>query len=208
MTAVGGVTIPLNNAGQYQGPITVWGLQTKTGGASTGGYSSFIPAPSWQTGPNVAGGLRAVPDASLLGDPETGVSIVSNSAFGGAPYGVLSQWGGTSVAAPEMAAEWALVLDACRQTPSCNSRSTGAHSFRLGNAAPYFWNIYNGRELRLGVLRRAVRQQRHHAVRRERDVSSPRPTPTPGYSAGQGFDLDTGIGVPFARHLINAVVGV
>ncbi len=34
------------------------------------------------------------------------------------------------------------------------------------------------------------------------------PTPAPGYTAGTGYDHVTGIGVPFARHLIQAVVGV
>ena len=213
VTAVGGATVPLNNAGQYQGPITTWGEQTNGTGASTGGQSSFIPAPSWQTGPGVATGNRNVPDASMLGDPETGISIVSNSAFGGAPYGVLSQWGGTSVAAPEMAAEWALVLDACRQTPACN-KSGGAHSYRLGNAAPYLWNIYapgggaNFGPSYASVFYDVLFGNNGITPCAQNGSCSGSPTPTPGFQAGQGYDYDTGIGVPFARHLISVVVGV
>ncbi|MDB5040026.1 MAG: hypothetical protein JWN27_752, partial [Candidatus Eremiobacteraeota bacterium] len=33
-------------------------------------------------------------------------------------------------------------------------------------------------------------------------------TPDPGYLSGVGYDLVTGVGVPFGRHLITAVVGV
>jgi hypothetical protein len=32
--------------------------------------------------------------------------------------------------------------------------------------------------------------------------------PTLGYAAGSGWDAITGLGVPFARHLITAVVGI
>ena len=37
---------------------------------------------------------------------------------------------------------------------------------------------------------------------------NPSPSPDPGFNAGVGYDLTTGIGVPFARHLIKSVVGV
>jgi hypothetical protein len=35
---------------------------------------------------------------------------------------------------------------------------------------------------------------------------TPGPTYYPGYSAGPGYDLVTGLGVPFVGHLIDAVV--
>jgi subtilase family serine protease len=205
LTAVGGVTVPLNNAGQFLGPVTVWGQQTQSGGGTGGGVSLFIPRPLWETGTGVSG-LRNVPDASLLGDPQTGVGVMSNIAFGGAPFGSVSQWGGTSVATPEMAAMWALVLDACRQTASCN-RASGAHSYRLGNAAPLLWKIYNSSAYGNAFL--DVTFGNNGVVGcAQNGTCRGNPTPAPGFTAGTGYDNDTGIGVPFARHLINAVVGV
>ncbi len=70
VTSVGGVTVPMNNAGQLSGPITAWGAQTATvtGGASGGGVSRFIPLPTWQTGKGVVGSTRNQPDVSLLAD--------------------------------------------------------------------------------------------------------------------------------------------
>ena len=204
VTAVGGVTIPLNNAGQYIGPITAWGQQTGSGGGSTGGMSSFIPAPSWQSGAGVSGSLRNVPDASLLADPETGIGVLANVAFGGG----VAQYGGTSVAAPEMAAMWALVLDACHQTATCN-RAAGAHAYRLGNAAPYFWHIYNNtQQYPFTFYDVTFGNNGVVACQQNGTCHGTSPTPDPGYVAGSGFDYDTGIGVPFARHLIQTIVGV
>jgi subtilase family serine protease len=207
LSAIGGVTVPLNNAGQYLGPITVWGQQTQSGGGTGGGVSLFIPRPLWETGANVSG-RRNVPDASLLGDPETGVGVTSNIAFGGGVFGAVSQWGGTSVSTPEMAAMWALVLDACKQTPSCN-RAAGAKSYRLGNAAPYLWKIYNTPTSYPNVfLDVTFGNNGVVGCQQNGSCGNTNPTPAPGFTAGTGYDNDTGIGVPFARHLINAVVGV
>ncbi len=207
VTAVGGVTVPLNNAGQFLGPMTVWGQQTHSGGGTGGGTSSFIPAPSFESGAGVSGSLRNLPDASLLGDPQTGVGVLSNVAFGGAPYGTLSQWGGTSVAAPEMAAMWALVLDACQQTASCN-KAAGPHAYRLGNAAPYFWHIYNNAAQYPFTFYDVVYGNNGVIACQQNGSCRGSPTPDPGFVAGTGYDYDTGIGVPFARHLIQSIVGV
>jgi len=205
--SVGGVTAPINNAGQLMGPMTVWGEQTG-GGASGGGTSLFIPIPAWQTGPGVSGTTRNQPDASLMADPITGVATVVNADFG---LQIL-RYGGTSVAAPEMSAMWALVLQACKQTASCANRGGGPRPFRLGNAAPYFYSIYNNTtnpnlyaqtfyDVTFGI---------NGVVGCAQQVGCPFPSPTPdpGYAATSGYDLATGLGVPFARHLITAVVGI
>jgi hypothetical protein len=85
---------------------TAW----KEGGS---GCSTLFSAPLWQSG--VAGFAatgcgtgRAVADVSAVGDPNTGVDIYdSTPEFAGGPTG-WGVWGGTSVASPIVAAEFAL----------------------------------------------------------------------------------------------------
>lgn len=214
VTSVGGVTVPINNAGQLMGPITVWGEQTGAdgGGASGGGISLFIPRPNWQKGAgidSVSGSTRLQPDVSLLADPLTGVATVINTDFGQS----IGRFGGTSVAAPEMAAMWALVLQACKNSAPCAGRGTGSRPFRLGSAAPYFYSVYNNSakyasafyDVTFGINGVIGCAQQPYGC-----PPGPLPTPGPGYDAslGVGYDMSTGIGVPFARHLIQAVVGV
>ena len=110
---------------------------------------------------------------------------------------------------------WALVLQACKQTASC-ATATGAHPWRLGNANPYFYAIYNNKTIGSFTPRLPSDQVFYDVLYgfNGMAVVSPLPSPTPsngldpGFNAGPGFDLITGIGVPYARHLIQAVVGV
>jgi subtilase family serine protease len=173
--------------------------------------SSIIPAPPWQAGPGVSSSGRNQPDASLLCDPATGMRIIFDAAFGANAYGGQStQIGGTSVAAPEMAAMWALVLQACKQTASC-AKGNGAYPYRLGNAAPYFYAIYNNAQLYPSTFFDVVFGSNALPGCSLNGTCKQEPTPSPtpyGFSAGVGYDHVTGIGVPFARHLIQAVVGV
>ncbi|HZO94500.1 MAG TPA: protease pro-enzyme activation domain-containing protein [Candidatus Baltobacteraceae bacterium] len=209
VTSVGGVLVPLNDAGQYVGPITGWGEQTFSstgqGGASGGGVSTLVPTPPWQYGPGVSTAGRNQPDASLEGDPNSGVAVVLYASLGGE----LADYGGTSVAAPEMAAMWALVLQACAQTSSCGTAG-GTYGYRLGNAAPHFYKIYNDANAYPSSFY-DVTFGNNGVVPCQQSGTCPKgstPTPAPGYTAGTGYDHVTGIGVPFARHLIQAVVGV
>ncbi len=228
VTAVGGTTTPLNNAGTFVGPLTGWGQQTASGGASGGGVSCYYPTPPWQIQPSyesAAGALltvaslgtgsscamvgatnggRVLPDISLEGDPYTGVGVVGNVAFG--QY-TQSAYGGTSVAAPEMAAMWAVVLSACAKTPSC-ATATGAKPYRLGNAAPLLWKIYQN-QATYGATIYDVTFGSNGTVPCEFQGGCSAPaTPAPGFNASVGWDAVTGLGVPFTRHLIQAIVGV
>jgi subtilase family serine protease len=210
VTSVGGITAPVDESGRQIGPYTTWGVQTEHGfGATGGGLSVAVPIPAYQTGPGITGSKRNQPDASLDADPDTGVAVALNVDFGGGFEG----FGGTSVAAPEMAAMWALVLDACRQTAACTAKGSGPHPYRLGNAAPYMYGIYNSATLypatfldivdgNNGVTPCAVNPAQVGPC------PNPSPTPGPGFNAGKGYDLTTGIGVPFGRHLIRSVVGI
>jgi subtilase family serine protease len=207
VTAVGGVTTPLDNAGRFVGPLTAWGVQTQSGSYGTGGgISAYVPQPAWQTGAGIASGLRNVPDVSLEGDQNTGVATIVNASFGSTGSGA---YGGTSVAAPETAAMWALVLSACKQTPACVAKGTGPHPYRLGNAAPLFYGIYNNAAQYPTAFYDVVFGNNGVIPCTELGFCpQPLPTPQPGFNAGVGYDLTTGIGVPFARHLIQAIVGV
>ena len=211
VTSVGGITAPIDEAGKKIGPYTTWGVQTEHGfGATGGGLSIAVPKPAYQTGPGITGTKRNQPDASLDADPDTGVAVAVSVGFPGGGFGAA---GGTSVAAPEMAAMWALVLDACRQTAACTSKGSGAKPYRMGNAAPAFYTIYNSPTLYPATFLDIVDGNngvRPCSVNPGQVGPCPNPSPTiqPGFNAGTGYDLTTGIGVPFGRHLIKSVVGV
>ena len=104
---------------------------------------------------------------------------------------------------------WALVLSACKQTPACAAKGTGPHPYRLGNAAPLFYGIYNNAAQYPTTFYDVVYGNNGVIPCTQLGFCpQPLPTPEPGFNAGVGFDLTTGIGVPFARHLIQSIVGV
>jgi subtilase family serine protease len=237
VTSVGGVTAPLNAYGQATGPWVAWGITTfesgpnnplgipagygalggSGGGASNiGGYPGnpavSIPAPSWQKS-FVSATYREQPDVSMLGDPSTGVSTMQNVQFGGS----LSDIGGTSVAAPQMAAMWADVLSACKANPSAGACANGGgpNSDRLGNAAPYLYAIYNCTSAPCGygsfTSQLNYNQVFYDIVYGDNQMANPTyapASPVPGASAGPGYDLVSGVGVPFAGHLIKAITNI
>ncbi len=220
VTSVGGVNAPINEFGQLSANITTWGNtnggyaapgSTASGSGSGGGISTIFPAPSWQKSA-INATFREQPDVSMIGDPLTGVTAYANSGLTGSanvPSGAFPV-GGTSVAAPQMAAMWALVLTACKATPACQT-GPAAHPYRLGNAAPYFYQIY--KQTATGAappVALPYPQVFYDVVYGENAVNNPAggtATPVPGQVAGTGYDLTTGVGVPFAGHLIQAVTG-
>ncbi|MGP6155930.1 MAG: protease pro-enzyme activation domain-containing protein [Vulcanimicrobiaceae bacterium] len=222
VVAVGGVTTPLDSAGNFVGPVTAWGLQTSAGsGGSGGGISSYFPLPSYQQSvPGVQTAFRNVPDISLEADSATGVAVIvdADSTLGGGARSPIP-FGGTSVATPEAAAMWALVLEACKATPAC-ARAAGPKPYRLGNPNPLFYKIYQSSaypdtflDVTYGNNAQLPYCQNIPPGSDPTNCPSPAPSPAatgydPGYSAGVGYDQVTGIGVPFARNLIRAVAGI
>lgn len=217
VTAVGGVNIPLNDAGLLNGQITAWADNTTGGGngefennvGSGGGISAVFPAPPWQA-QAVLNANREVPDMSMDADPNTGPSQIINAAFKGKTF-VFAD-GGTSAAAPEANAQWALVLEACMKTAACATAS-GSKPYRLGNAAPLYYAIYHSSAYASTMY--DVVYGNNQAVPAATPTPqattgpSPSPLPTPvGYSAGVGYDMVTGVGVPFGGHLIDAVLNL
>ncbi|HTU82279.1 MAG TPA: protease pro-enzyme activation domain-containing protein [Candidatus Acidoferrales bacterium] len=212
VTAVGGLNVPLGATGQLVGELTAWGFETLQGGNGTfdnntgsgGGYSDFFAIPPWQKGivpfgASASPSMRMLPDVSLQADGDTGPTIVLNSAFAGdLDVGAAE---GTSAAAPEMTAMWALVLQACKATPAC-ATATGPYAYRLGNAAPILYGIFA--EHAPGVFS-DVSYGNTNAL--PPHVSSGT-TYLTGYTAGPGYDLVTGIGAPYAGHLIHAITGL
>lgn len=218
VVAVGGVNIPLDQAGNLTGTITAWADNTTLGGnglfennvGSGGGVSSVFSAPSYQSGP-LGISMREIPDWSLDADPLTGPAIFIDVDYGGGPEAI----GGTSLAAPESAAMWTLVLQACKASATCNKG--GATGYRLGNPNPLIYAIYaksnplsaayapTGFTPQLGYSNvfYDVLYGNNQAV-----PANPGPAATPiGYNAGPGYDQVTGVGAPFAGHLIQAVTG-
>ncbi|HTV93853.1 MAG TPA: hypothetical protein VMG98_14150, partial [Verrucomicrobiae bacterium] len=177
------------------------------GNSETAGVG--ITAPPWQAAA-LGASYREQPDVSMIGDPSTGVAWVKNAAFSG---GGISVIGGTSVAAPQMAAMWADALSACKLNAgvgACPPSGSG-HYWRLGNAAPYLYAIYktspyNGWTPSLGYS-----SVFYDIVYGDNQMTNPTyspASPIPGASAGPGYDMVTGIGVPFAGHLIDALTGL
>jgi len=221
VVSVGGVNTPLDSAGQLVGGITGWGDRTSGGySGSGGGLSAYFALPQYQQGAaGVTGSKRNVPDIALEADFLTGVDVLvyADPVFHAKFYLPV---GGTSVAAPEAAAMWALVLQACKSSASC-ATAAGPVSYRLGNPNNFFYKIYaNATEYQTvfyDVLygdnaQVCATPTPGHTFPGAATAapSSPSPCPNPlnsGYEAGKGYDLVTGIGVPYARALIGAVVG-
>lgn len=224
VVSVGGVNYPMDSAGNLPSTaqITAWASNTSLGGdgisdnsaGSGGGISGVFQAsqssqsslPTTVQGVST-GGMRTVPDVAMLADPLTGPQLLINAAYPSATE--LFPVGGTSAAAPEMAAAWAVVLQACKASSAC-STATGAHPWRLGDPKALFYTMY-GNATTYGTTFYDVLAGNNGNFS-DPCATAPQPcaTPTPtyygGYDAGTGYDMVTGVGVPFVGHLINAVV--
>ncbi len=215
VVAAGGVNYPMDSTGNLPrgAEITAWAFNTTQGGdgyadnsiGGGGGVSKYFAAPSYQSGLPASiqgtsrGGKRVLPDIAMLADPLTGALFLMDAAYpSSAGVGPV---GGTSVAAPEMAAEWAVVLQACKANASC-AIASGPHPWRLGNPNGVLYKIYGNASKYAGAFYDVLAGNNGSLSA----ATTPSPTYYGGYSAGTGFDLVTGLGVPFTGHLIDAVV--
>lgn len=221
--AVGAVNIPLDESGNLVGEIAAWGDNTTQGGngsfrnnvGSGGGVSSVFNAPAWQA-QTLGATMREIPDMSLDGDPNSGQSIMIVAAY---PDKAVFAEGGTSMSAPEAAAQWSLVLQACRASATCNTG--GSKSFRLGNPAPLFYAIYATSSLAKGTYAPKnftpgltyehvftdVIYGGNTGYPATPGPGQSTPPPTSGYESGPGYDQVTGLGAPATGHLIQAITG-
>ena len=209
VTSIGGVNTPLDDAGRLLGPITGWGQATQiagtTPGGSGGGCSVYFSEPAYASSVTsvtslCGGGFRTQPDVALDADTNTGVAVVADAApsLGGRLVGAI---GGTSVATPEMAAMWALVLQACKQSAACSSHGSGSTPYRLGNPGTYLYEIYQSQALYSATFYDVL-------FGNNSLPNSNGNGQDPGFNAGTGYDLVTGIGVPYANSLITNVLAL
>lgn len=99
--AVGGTT-PIFGDGLTDKGDRWWGAQPTNPPGGSGGYgvSRYFARPAFQNG-HSSGAGRSLPDLSVVADPRAGINLCQ-ADNGGCPSGLLN--GGTSMAAPEMAA--------------------------------------------------------------------------------------------------------
>ena len=224
VVAVGGVNVPVDNAGALVAQIAAWADQTTLGGdgsfrnnvGSGGGVSRYFTAASAGqsavTLPSNAnpsssslGGMRGVPDVALDADPLTGPTMFMNAAY---PDINAFPSGGTSAAAPEMAAMWALVLQACKASTTCNVAPYSGHAYRLGDPKAVLYSLLSSSAhgLSYGQVFYDV-QFGENQANGAAAGATPAPPITGCCTAGPGYDLVTGLGAPFAGHLIQAFTG-
>ena len=98
VTAVGGTSLTKDSSSRGWSE-SVWGTSSSEGAGS--GCSQDVAKPSWQTDTGCAN--RMVADVSAVADPATGVAVYQT--YGGNGWAV---YGGTSAAAPIIAAVYAL----------------------------------------------------------------------------------------------------
>ena len=160
VTAVGGTSLLLDDDGKRSLEI-VW-----SGGG--GGISGEFARPAWQTGPGMpTSDKRMTADVAMVADPWTGYSIYYKGNWGVS--------GGTSFAAPNMAALWVLAVEAKGQ--------------RLGSANPLLYRM--GRSADYGNLFYDV------------TVGDNGDGRGPGYKAGTAWDHPTGWGAPNGTNVVN-----
>ena len=105
------------------------------------------------------------------------------------------------------------MLSACKVNPSAGACAggSGATPWRLGNAAPYFYAIYKGTAYNGWTPSLPYNQVFYDIVYGDNQMANPTyapASPVPGASAGPGYDMVTGVGVPYAGHLIQALTGI
>jgi len=179
VTCVGGTHL-LETSTSYRNVESVWGNGTAGNGGSSGGCSSQISAPSWQTGYSTAlcGTARGMPDIAALADPLTGALVyLGTNASSGASG--LYDFGGTSLACP-LTAGLIANIDAAR---------VAAGKSKIGANLP-------------SLIYQAAASPYYHY--RFYDVT----TGSSGFAAGSGWDKATGLGVPLFPALTNYLVGL
>jgi subtilase family serine protease len=120
VTGVGGLTVSNTS------PLTetVWNDKCTASncGATGGGVSSLWTQPTWQSAPGITttgatGGMRMVPDLSVMGDPATGfVQYYTGSNGGACRQNCQGGWGaigGTSIGAPIVSSLIAVAAQSC-----------------------------------------------------------------------------------------------
>jgi hypothetical protein len=187
--AVGGTSLyTISARGRYWYELG-WGGVFGSGAGGGGVSMAFNTPAAFQAnnGVNFAG--RAIPDVSMVADPNTGVAVYSaNDApvNGGDPW---FQIGGTSLASPLFAGVVALAQQnrIAATKPILNSVGVNTVLYSTYNSANYSTYFH---DVTLG---------------NNNDIAESRFNGSPdiaGFNAGTGYDLATGIGSPIGNQLV------
>jgi autotransporter-associated beta strand protein len=194
VVAVGGTALAVNANGGY-GSEGVWN-DNNGSGATGGGISDFETAPTYQQGLTIhnggstisAGGMRATPDVTFVGDPYSGVPIYDS--YGGSTTYPASNWqqiGGTSLATPC----WAALVAIADQVRVANG---GTPLTGQTQTLPILYSLYdNGANPNYS-------QYFNDVTVGNNSVGGPT-----AYTAGPGYDLVSGLGSPIENNLIPAL---
>lgn len=182
----------LSNCISVGGTTLVWNptattplLRTEYTWPSAGcGYSVAVPTPGYQTVVNTTP-KRAIPDISLIANPQTGAYIV----FGGNWYSI----GGTSLSAPIFAGILAL-----------------ANQNRINAGKPVLTTIYNQGGINTyslqsklyNTINASIYSQLFNDITIGQDVGTNSSNAYIVYNAGTKYDVATGIGSPNCGALI------
>jgi len=186
VTSVGGTQLTLDDAGNRLAPDVVWNDGYGAGG---GGPSHVFPRPGFQRQVgSVVRGVRGTPDISMNAAVDGGVWVYYTFVNPSSPYHV---FGGTSAATPEFSGIVAMA-DQLAGRP-------------LGwiNNALYSMSIPSWRGSHNGVV---------DVTQGDNDIgpftnSDGNTYHVPGYSAGRGYDLASGLGTVDAARFVPALVG-
>ena len=122
VTAVGGTSLVQDSSARG------WSESAWAGSGS--GCSKWIAKPAWQNDTSCT--MRAVADVSAVADPDTGIASYDSYGTGGTPW---QQVGGTSLAAPVVAAAYALTGSAASATGFAYSNPTWFNDVTSGSNA-------------------------------------------------------------------------
>lgn len=182
-TAVGATTLLMTSDGRYKNE-TGWAWPWEDIG-STGGLSQYYTAATWQQqtissatagGYGTVGVQRAVPDISMLGDPNTGLIIYNSNES--SPW---FQEGGTSLSCPLFSALLALANQSLQNN---NLPQVG-----LAAATIYSMNF-----------------SVHQGTAPITNIVAPKNTISSVLSAGPGWNDITGLGTPYAPTFIQWLI--
>jgi subtilase family serine protease len=174
VTSVGGLQLHLNAAGDQVAAPNVWNENTQLGGPVAGGgtLSSVFGRPGYQDSVKaVVGNHRGVPDISMSASVNGGALVYMS--FKGLPQPAYYIIGGTSEATPELAGVIAV------------ADQYAGHSLGLINPALYKIAATKGQT---GIVDVTTGENTVTWVQNGHTYT------VPGYVAGPGYDLSSGLG--------------
>jgi subtilase family serine protease len=193
VTGVGGTQLHLNQQGVPGGPPNVWNDTALFGSpaAGGGGLSSVFSRPSYQDSvASVVGNSRGVPDISASAAVNGGATIYM-SVINGASGFFAPGWyivGGTSEASPLTAG----IISLADQVAGHGLGQINQALYEMGSGGP--GSAIN--DVTLG--NNGVTWTESHGT-----VHT-----LPGYSAGPGYDLASGLGQPWAPDFVSRLVAL